>query len=379
MKALAVLLVGVALPLGLRAESAKPDAVSRTVVRRSGDDGVHTYRIPGLATTPKGTLIAVFDARNKGGGDLPADIDVATMRSTDGGATWSPMQRIMDYDAAAPGSKGNGVGDPSVLVDARTGTIFVAALWSKGARGWHGSGPGLTPEETGQFVLCRSTDDGVTWSKPESLTPQIKQPEWRLCFQGPGSGIQLRNGALVFPAQFKDEGNVAHSCFIASTDGGKSWRISPAAAPEKPPTSESALAELSGNALLLSMRDESKSGQRLWSRWEWKGDDPLAGKWSEPWSALPDPTCMASLLRHPSGALIFSNPAHPKSRVALTVRLSRDEGKTWSAGRVIEPAGAMYSSLTALQDGSLGLLYESVPDRGLVFARFSLGSLEPGP
>ena len=47
------------------------DAITRTVVRQQGQDGVHTYRIPGLATTKQGTLIAVFDNRNKNSVDLP--------------------------------------------------------------------------------------------------------------------------------------------------------------------------------------------------------------------------------------------------------------------------------------------------------------------
>ncbi|NDF00839.1 MAG: hypothetical protein EB034_21605, partial [Verrucomicrobia bacterium] len=145
--------------------------VFRTTLRKAGDDGVHTYRIPGLATTPKGTLIAVFDLRHKHGGDLPADIDVGAMRSTDDGATWSPVRRILDFDASVPGSQGNGVGDPAILVD-RNGTIYVAALWSKGPRAWNGSGPGMTPDETGQFVLTKSNDDGVTWSAPINITAQ---------------------------------------------------------------------------------------------------------------------------------------------------------------------------------------------------------------
>lgn len=360
---------------GLFSSVTSAEDLFRTIVRKQGDDGVHTYRIPGLATTPKGTLIAVFDARNKGGGDLPGDIDVGMMRSTDDGKTWSAMQRIMDYDASEKGSRGNGVGDPAVLVDTKTGTIFVAALWSRGARGWNGSGPGMTPEETGQFVISKSTDDGATWTKPESITPQIKDPAWRLCFQGPGNGIQLRSGALVFPAQFKDATNIPHSCFIASTDAGMTWKISPAAISGKPPTSESAIAELGGNAMLLSMRDEGHSGQRLWAAWEWTGSDLMTGKWSEPHHDLPDPTCMASLIRHPSGALVFCNAAHPKQRIALTIRQSSDDGKTWTSGRIIEPGGAMYSSLTVLRDGSIGVLYESVADKGLVFARLPLAQL----
>ena len=350
--------------------------VFRTTLRKAGDDGVHTYRIPGLATTPKGTLIAVFDLRHKHGGDLPADIDVGAMRSTDDGATWSPVRRILDYDASVPGSQGNGVGDPAILVD-RDGTIFVAALWSKGRRAWNGSGPGMTPDETGQFVLTKSTDDGVTWSPPINITTQVKDPGWRLCFNGPGNGIQLRDGTLVFPAQFKGADNVPHSCFIASRDGGTTWKISPAAIPGSPPTSESAIAELADGALLLTMRNESRAGTRAWARWDWQGD-VLQGKWSAPWHTVPDPTCMASLIRHPHGELIYSSPNSSSRRVALTIRSSTDNGKTWSAGRLLDPAGAMYSCLTVLRDGRIGVLYESGTEAGLVFARFPLDWVQEG-
>ena len=339
--------------------------IFRTTVRKQGDDGVHTYRIPGLATTPRGTLIAVFDARNKGGGDLPGDIDVGMVRSTDDGATWGAMQRIMDYDAAVPGSRGNGVGDPTVLVDAKIGAIFVAALWSKGPRAWAGSGPGMTPEQTGQFVIVKSTDDGLTWGKPVNITAQIKRPEWKLLFNGPGNGIQLRDGTLVFPAQFKGADNVPHSCFIESRDGGTTWKISPPAIPERPPTSEAQIAECSDGSLLLTMRNEARTGQRAWARWR-------DGKWSEPWLAVTDPTCMASLISHPKGVLIFSNPNNPARRDRMTIRHSADDGKTWSDGKLLDPGFSMYSSMTVLRDGRIGILYESGDTAGLVFARFPL-------
>jgi sialidase-1 len=60
------------------AVSAEPDdpGVFRKILRRQGDDGGHVFRIPGLATTPRGTLIAVFDVRYDSRLDLPADVDV---------------------------------------------------------------------------------------------------------------------------------------------------------------------------------------------------------------------------------------------------------------------------------------------------------------
>ncbi len=349
----------------------------RQVLRKPGDDGSKAYRIPGLATTLKGTLLAVFDVRHDGGSDLPADIDVGLMRSTDDGTTWSPMQRILDYDKAEPNSRGNGVGDPAILVDSQTGAVFVAALWSKGNRAWNGSGPGMTPEETGQFVITKSLDDGVTWSPPINITQQIKAPEWRLCFNGPGAGITTRDGTLVFPAQFREANGTAHSCFIYSRDHGSSWTISPAAIPGQRPTSESQITELEDGSLLLTMRDESRSGKRAWAKWTWdkpgkstRASDSSAGRWSEPWFTNPDPTCMASLLRHPSGELLFSNPNSATQRIALTIRTSVDGGRSWSEGRLLDPRGCMYSCLTVLKDGRIGILYEVAGT--LTFARFPL-------
>jgi sialidase-1 len=370
------LLISGYLSIFVVAASWADEVVFRQVLRKAGDEGVRSYRIPGLATSKQGTLLAVFDIRHDGPADLPADIDVGLMRSTDGGKTWTKMQTILDYDKSNPDSRGNGVGDPTILVDRETGAIFVAALWSQGNRAWHDSGPGLTPAETGQFVLTKSSDDGVTWSQPINITAQVKDPTWRLCFQGPGAGIQTKDGKLVFPAQFRAADGTPHSCFIFSSDHGETWKISAPAIPTKPPTSEAQIAELDNGSLLLTMRDESRSGQRAWARWDWN-QDPAAkslGQWSEPWHTVPDPTCMASLIRHPTGPLLFANPNSPTKRVALTVRTSQDEGRTWSDGKLLDPRGCMYSCLTVLNDGRVGILYEV--DQGLTFARFPLSWLQ---
>ena len=175
-------------------------------VRSGGDDGVHTYRIPGLATTNKGTLIGVYDIRRDKGRDLPGNIDVGMSRSTDGGLTWQPMRIIMDM-GDDPKFNGEGIGDPSILVDRKTGTIWVSATWAHGNRSWNGSGPGLEPVETGQWIMVKSDDDGVNWSDPINITKQVKKPAWSFLLQGPGKGITMSDGTIVFPAQFQDPPN----------------------------------------------------------------------------------------------------------------------------------------------------------------------------
>lgn len=82
-------------------------------VRTAWDDGVHSYRIPGLATTSTGTLLGVYDVRNRNNIDLQEDVQVGLSRSTDGGRTWEPMRRIMDMTSygSLPRSQ-NGGGRP---------------------------------------------------------------------------------------------------------------------------------------------------------------------------------------------------------------------------------------------------------------------------
>ncbi|MDO8539414.1 MAG: sialidase family protein [Opitutaceae bacterium] len=371
--------------------------VFRKVVRRQGDDGVHAFRIPGLATTPKGTLIAAFNVRHGTLLDLPADADIAIMRSTDDGTTWSPMKVIIDFDKNEPGSMGNGVGDPCVLVDRQTGTILVAGLNTRGAP------PGKTAAQPllHTLVLTKSVDDGLTWSPPVDITPQVQHPDWKKTLVGPGAGIQLRDGTLVIPAQYQPKPEVVgkryaaktspdadaleqlriadrelpkHACFIYSRDGGKTWKTSPTAIPGDLRTSEAQAVELADGSLLLSIRNHDPSKRRVWSRYRWQ-DDIGAGKWSEPWFVVPDPTCQASLLRHPSGVLLFSNPNSPTERVAMTVRASHDDGRTWNEGRLVDGRKSGYSCMTLLRDGRIGLLYEGGdvrPPETLTFVRFPL-------
>jgi sialidase-1 len=269
------------------------------------------------------------------------------------------------------------VGDAAILVDRRTGVIFLAALWSFGDNGWHRSGQGLTPEETGQLVIAKSHDDGLTWSEPVSITSQIKQPQWRLCFQGPGAGIQLQDGTLVFAAQFRDASGKASSCFIFSQDGGQQWQISPAAIPGDPPTSEAQLVQLPDRSLLMTMRNESRAPQRLWARWQWN-QTLLEGCWSPHWLDVRDPVCMASIIAHPSGLLLLSHNDSAQ-REKMTVRTSRDQGQSWSQGQLLDARPTAYSCMTVLPSQEVGILYEvgdSDSVETLTYARFSLDWLE---
>ena len=351
-------------------------------LRRSGDDNVHTYRIPGLTTTNDGTLIAVYDVRRRGGGDLPGDIDVGLSRSTDGGRRWNPMRVIMDM-GSDPRWRYDGIGDPAVLVDRQTGTIWVAATWSHGNRSWRGSGPGLTPTETGQLMLVRSDDDGRTWSKPINITRQTKRPEWCFLLQGPGKGITMQDGTLVFAAQYQDppaKNRLPHSTIIYSKDHGKTWQVGTGAFDD---TTEAQVVEISPGVLMLNCRYNRQSHRVVMITRD------MGASWqAHPTSrkALVEPrACMASLIHvdrelgsRTGRRLLFSNPDSQGGRHHITIKASIDNGTTWPTRRKLlldEGPGAGYSCMTLIDPQTVGILYEG-SQAHMTFQRIRLGDLE---
>ena len=338
-------------------------------IRQRGQDGVHTYRIPGLATTNTGTLIAVYDLRRNSSTDLQEDIDVGMSRSTDGGQSWEPMRVIMDMgEWGGKPEIENGIGDPSVLVDRETNTIWVAGIWAHGhpgKRNWFASGQGMEPTETSQFVLVKSEDDGLSWSDPINITSQIKHPNWHLLLQGPGKGITLKDGTLVFPAQFKDKNEVPHSTLIYSKDHGKSWQIGTGA---KSHTTESQVVELADGSLMLNMRDDRGRQNPEGGFRSVAITRDLGKSWTEhPTSAkaLVEPVCMGSLIKAEykgKDILFFSNPAVPKGpRREITLKVSLDDGMSWPESYHMllnEDLCFGYSCLTQIDAETLGILYE---------------------
>jgi sialidase-1 len=347
----------------------------------SGLNAVNTYRIPGVVCDANGTLHAVYDLRYNSSADLPANVDVGYSRSTDGGATWSAPVPILDFDSSIAGSSGNGVGDPCILLDPTTDTLWVAALWSFGNRAYSGSGPGLLPSETGQYVLTKSADGGLTWSASINVTSSVKaDPNWNLIFQGPGHGLAMRDGTLVFPSQYRDSTGTVRVCSVYSADHGASWHFGSGVPTSSPQTNENTVCELDDGRLLFSMRTPSGSnGQRAWIHYTPGGSSPLSdGSWSSLYrlAAVPDPVCQGSVIQwtsthrgNPRELIVFGNPASSSSRVNFTLRVSPDGGASWPVSRQVYSGSSAYSSLCVLPDRSIGILLEKDNYTKITFIR----------
>lgn len=336
-------------------------------VRHAGDDHSAAYRIPGLVTSNKGTLLGVYDVRYNSSVDLQEHVDVGLSRSTDGGKTWEKMRLPLSFEeyGGLPAGQ-NGVGDPSILVDTKTNTIWIIAAWTHGMgnqRAWWSSHPGMDLNRTAQLVMAKSTDDGKTWSKPMNVTEQVKDPSWYFLLQGPGRGITMSDGTLVFPTQFIDSTRIPNAGIMYSKDRGENWKMHQLA---RTNTTEAQVAEIEPGVLMLNMRDNRKGSRAVAITRD------LGKTWTEHPSsrkALQEPVCMASLLQVDAkdnvlnrNILLFSNPNTTKGRNHITIKASLDGGLTWLPEHQLmldEAEGWGYSCLTMVDRETIGILYES--------------------
>lgn len=360
--------------------AAGPDGlIVRTNVFVSGQGGYHTYRIPSLGVTARGTLLAFAEGRKGGSGDA-GDIDLLCRRSTDQGRTWETVRTVWDDGP-------NTCGNPCPVVDRETGTIRLLMTWNRG----DDPEPKIIAQQsrdTRRVFVADSTDDGLTWSAPREITAEAKRPDWTWYATGPGAGIQIERGPhrgrLVVPCDHIEAGTRHYySHVIYSDDRGETWKLG--GSTPRHQVNECEVVELTGDRLLLNMRNYDPA--RRTRQQAISEDGGLTWKEQRLVPELVEPICQASLRRYSwpeagrPGVLLFANPAATR-RERITVRASFDEGRSWPVARVLDPRPGAYSCLAVLPDGTIGLLYEAGekgPYENLVFARFPLAWVTAGP
>ena len=109
----------------------------------TGNDGSHTFRIPGLVRTTAGTVLASYDVHRYSNSDLQGNIDIGISRSINGECSWEPMRVAMHKDKSGHDSGGlpkcfNGISDACILVDADGCRVYIFVCWMHGLRDSNG-------------------------------------------------------------------------------------------------------------------------------------------------------------------------------------------------------------------------------------------------
>ncbi|WP_196332743.1 glycoside hydrolase domain-containing protein [Trueperella pyogenes] len=333
-----------------------------TTIAKWHDDipGGTKYRIPALTQAPNEDLLAIYDMRPSQD-DLASNIGVVMRRSKDDGATWGPVQTIR-YET---GKRGNG--DPSVLVDRKTGRIFVfyAGTENQGLSG-ASAGNKATDPNTMQVVYSYSDDNGATWQH-RNITAETKPANWAGIFAASGEGIQLRSpaheGRLIQQYVVKIDGSLANVSLF-SDDAGRTWSFGE---PFRHFGDENKVVELSDGTLMMSARvgggmrgvAYSADGGKTWR--EGKKDGQQI-----------DPTSNGTILRiYPDAKpgdpkakmLMLLNSEDPNIRRNGTAKVSCDDGQTWPGRLTIEPNESYYITGTPIYKGGqatgkVGILVE---------------------
>jgi sialidase-1 len=357
----------------------------------SGTDGHRSYRIPAIIRLPDGSLLAFAEGRVTGSADF-GDINIVMRQSIDNGKTWGAMSVIVDFDSLQ-------VGNPAPVVDLTDpeypeGRIFLFYNTGNNHEGEIRKGNGYR-----EVWYMTSSDGGITWSRGINITTQVHRPlmpqvnraynfteEWRSYANTPGHAMQFPEGnykgRILVPANHsagdpKDnwEDYASHTYF--TDDHGKTFRLGQSLS--LPGSNEATAAEISGNRLILSARNQ-------------KGDIRariigISDDGGESWSnlffdkMLPDPVCEESILNigyiNGRSVLAFCNAADTTDRNNLTLRISYDDGESWPATFLVDRSDdpekrksyTAYSDIVKIGTNEIGILYERDNYKEIVFKK----------
>jgi len=329
---------------------------------RGGQEGYASFRIPAVVATGEGTLLAFCEGR-VGSGDDFGNIDIVLKRSTDGGATWGPLQ------VAAENGEGLAGNPAPVVLD--TGRILLVHIRNAALASEDAIRRGKVSAADGRRVWVRHSDDeGLTWSSPREITEQTKRAVWRWYATAPGHALQLAAGRVVVPANHSlpptgtdngTEGRYNGGHCLLSDDHGGTWRLG--YVDDNPDNyinvNETTAAELPDGRVYFNTRSDSTAPGTRADAYSRDGGVTLV-KPFRPQAGLTGPVVEGSVLqlRDPD-VLLYSGPADPGFRALMAIRASTDGGVTWRTAHTVDGLPAAYSDLVRVDADTVGLLYET--------------------
>jgi sialidase-1 len=350
-----------------------------TIVFEGGKEGHAIYRIPAIISLPNGELMAFAEGRVHGTDDF-GDINLVMKRSMDQGKTWSSLKMLVDYDSLQ-------AGNPAPVVDLHDPKYPQGVIYLFFNTGNNHEYEVRMNQGVREVWMMKSFDLGKTWEDPVNITLQTHRPnnpqfnpnynfkeDWRHYANTPGHAFQFQEGKFkgrifvaanhsVGPPKDNFEEYQAHGFF--TDDHGKTFQLSESIS--FPGSNESIGAELSNNRMIMSIRNQRGDIRNRILAYSSDGGTTWDTAYFE--ESLSDPVCQASILpigmKDGKTVLAHSNAADPNHRNNLTIKISYDEGKTWSKSILVDRTAdpkksswTAYSDLVNIDQNTVGILYE---------------------
>ena len=349
-------------------------------------EGKIPYRIPAIATTKNGTLIAVADYRYCYSDIGFGPVDLHYRLSHDNGLTWGEERVLADgtgdeTDVQNPQTAWRyAFGDCAIVADRESQEVAVLCVGGKTV--YHRA----RRQNPNRVVLFRSHDGGETWDKGREITEQIyglfdqrREGPINSLFVGSGKIHQSRYVKVgkfyrLYAALCTLSGNFV----IYSDDFGDTWRVlgdpnhSPARDGDEPKCEE-----LPDGSVVLSARTTG----RFFNVFTFSNKKKACGTWGEPVAARAfadiKNACNGEILlvKARSSAtgkrvhlLLQSVPFGPQRRNVgfFYKELSGKNdakriGEEWHRGLQVSHELSAYSTMVQLADGRIGFLWEEGP------------------
>jgi len=361
------------------------------------------FRIPALAQTKDGTLIAVTDLRyghtadiGKFGpnGEWGQDshihrVDIIVKRSTDNGLTWDNSSTKITNAPDNPVQYG--YGDAAIVADRESDNVLIICAHGDTRYGHYIAGDANTRLKV---VKLRSLDGGKTFTSPEEITTSIYglNGNWGTLFFSSGKIMQSRrikkdNYYRIYTALLVKKTSEAPfgNAVLYSDDFGETWQVlgdttvSPISNGD-----EAKVEELPDGRVLLSSRT---ANGRLFNIFTYTHEGTASGHWESAQTAplgtergTNGEICIIKVRKTDTKAPVYlalqsiplSSKPHPKSgepnirmNVGIYWRVIEEniglsalaDSTKWKKYQVFTGESG-YSTMVIQQDHRIGFLYE---------------------
>ena len=358
------------------------------------DDDVFSYRIPAIATTSTGRLIAVSDYRHSlddigryNFGTANPGIDLVIRTSDDNGKTWSDKRTIAE-GSGVRGSDNCAYGDAAIAVVGQKILVMGAA-----GDVMFGNGSATAHNRT---VRILSEDNGVTWTRPEDISETLfigadaTIQNGYTAFFGSGKLAvdEDYNGtgkARIYGAMLIRKDGVGTAVYAIYTDDlGKTWSILGGSQTHITINDEPKVEILPNGQILLSVR---RGGGRQFNVFTYTDKATNAGTWGNNVNgcgnggssttngevycidALKDGKAVKLLLQsQPKGG---SGPYDRRDVTIWYKEVSASEPYTseqiaadWTQGLQVSTQKSAYSAMALQNDGKIAFFFEEAPCYG---------------